>query len=278
MLYVDYVHRPPTFVSGLFMLYLPAVNSQAQGTIPSANDDPFFFLGVYALIGLATLLVTVFTSAMTYLGAFIASRRLFKELLDSVTQATMHWYDVTPVGRIMNRFSKDIEKLDAPLPDSVRQVTASFAGFVVAVLVVVSVFPIFLIPAICIGFFYAKIGIAYLETGRDLRRMESTTRSPVFAFFGELLDGVVTVRAFSAENWFLETLCSKVDLTLKMNYMYWVTNRWLLIRFDCLGTLAILLTSVLSISSKSGHLAGWAALCITSAMSLTNNCYWMCRL
>lgn len=158
-----------------------------------------------------------------------------------------------------------------------KQVATSSVGLLVSVAVVVSVFPVFIIPAVVIGYMYYKIGVAYLETGRDIRRMESTSRSPVFAFFGELLDGVVTVRAFSAETMFLETLCKKVDLTLKMHYTYWNLNRWLLLRFDCLGTVAILLTSILSISSKSNGMAGWAALGITSALTFTHSVYWACR-
>ena len=101
---VSQVYQKSTFTPGLFTLYLPSFDSRLQDKIPSANDDPFFFVGVYALIGVACLIAIVLASSMTYIGSYIASRRLFRELLGSVTQATMHWYDVTPVGRIVNRF------------------------------------------------------------------------------------------------------------------------------------------------------------------------------
>lgn len=78
------------------------------------------------------------------------------------------------------------------------------------------VFPYFLIPAIFIGFAYRQLAIGYLNTGRDLRRMESNTRSPIFSDFGELLDGIVTVRAFSAEKRFLDNLHLKIDITTKV--------------------------------------------------------------
>lgn len=178
---------------------------------------------------------------------------------------------------MLNRFSKDIVKLDGTLPTSMQKVAISLTGFFVSVIVVVSVFPVFLFPAVCLGILYYRIGIAYLETGRDLQRMESTSRSPVFAYFGELLDGVATVRAFSAEKWFLQTLCSKIDLTLRMRYMFWIQNRWMQLRFDCLGTFGILITCILAISSDSSSVSGWAALAITSAMSFTSSTYWACR-
>jgi ABC-type multidrug transport system fused ATPase/permease subunit len=77
-------------------------------------------------------------------------------------------------------------------------------------------FPIFLLPAAFIGFFYYILAIGYLKTGRDLRRMESNSRSPIFSGFGELLEGIVTVRAFSAEQRFLDDLHSKIDVTTKV--------------------------------------------------------------
>ena len=77
------------------------------------------------------------------------------------------------------------------------------------------VFPYFVIPAFFIGIAYRELAIGYLHTGRDVRRMESTTRSPIYSHFGELLEGIVTVRAFSAEQRFLDGLHDKIDVTTK---------------------------------------------------------------
>lgn len=78
------------------------------------------------------------------------------------------------------------------------------------------VFPYFLIPAFFIGLVYRELAIGYLNTGRDLRRMESNSRSPIFSDFGELLEGIVTVRAFSAERRFLNNLHARIDFTTKV--------------------------------------------------------------
>ncbi len=75
------------------------------------------------------------------------------------------------------------------------------------------IFPLFLLPASLIGLAYRELAVVYLNTGRDLRRMESNTRSPIFSDFGELLEGIVTVRAFSAETRFLDNLHKKLDTT-----------------------------------------------------------------
>lgn len=77
-------------------------------------------------------------------------------------------------------------------------------------------FPLFLVPATALGFVYRELGLGYLSTGRDLRRMESNSRSPIFSDFGELLEGIVTVRAFSAERRFLDNLHKKIDMTTRV--------------------------------------------------------------
>ena len=81
------------------------------------------------------------------------------------------------------------------------------------------IFPLFFLPASIIGFVYRKLAIGYLNTGRDLRRMESNSRSPIFSGFGELLEGIVTVRAFSAEKRFLDGLHTKIDLTTRVSFL-----------------------------------------------------------
>lgn len=74
--------------------------------LPPAQENPFFYVIVYALIGLTTVVVSVCSVATQYTGALRASKNLFKRLLVSVVHATMRWQDVTPAGRMLNRFSK----------------------------------------------------------------------------------------------------------------------------------------------------------------------------
>jgi ABC-type multidrug transport system fused ATPase/permease subunit len=88
------------------------------------------------------------------------------------------------------------------------------------------IFPLFIFPATVIGFIYRHLAIGYLNTGRDLRRMESNTRSPIFANFGELLEGIVTVRAFSAEQRFLDYHSAKLDLTTKVQWFLSILTRF----------------------------------------------------
>ncbi|KAF9447375.1 hypothetical protein P691DRAFT_782489 [Macrolepiota fuliginosa MF-IS2] len=237
---------------------------------PNAASHPYFYIGIYTAIGLTNALVNVLSISVQFTGWY------GRKLLVTVVRATFRFHDTTPQGRMLNRFGKDIETIDMSLAGSLQAVNSSLASFFAAILIVTYVFPSFLVPTFFIGFAYRELAIGYLNTGRDLRRMESNSRSPIFSDFSELLEGIVTVRAFSMENRFLDNLHKKIDVTTKMWYMFWMTNRWLLLNFDALGGLAVLITTLFSIALLTDG-AGWAGLCITSAMTFTMSVYWACR-
>lgn len=145
-----------------------------------------------------------------------ASKILFKRLLDAVVGSPMRFFDTTPTGRILNRFSKDVETVDSSLSGSLRSTSSWVATFIASLLTVVIVLPQFFLPACLIAYSYYRFSYGYIIAGRSLRRMESTTRSPIFAAFGDMLEGLVTVRAFGREKRFVDTTHGKIDLTTKM--------------------------------------------------------------
>ncbi|KAJ6542780.1 multidrug resistance-associated ABC transporter [Mycena capillaripes] len=244
--------------------------------LPSAAENPFFYIGVYAAIGMFGILTQLLSVVIQYTGALRASRILFKRLLVTVVRATFRFHDTTPQGRMLNRFSKDFATIDSRLANSLQQVNWALSGFFIAILTVAVVFPLFLFPAAIIAFFYRSLAVGYLNTGRDLRRMESNSRSPIFSDFGELLTGIVTVRAFSAEKRFLENQFTRIDHTTAMWYAFWMTNRWLLVHFDFLGSISVFITALLAIGTLRDN-AGLAAVAITSALTFSEGVYWACR-
>ncbi|KAJ7717556.1 P-loop containing nucleoside triphosphate hydrolase protein [Mycena metata] len=200
-----------------------------DGRLPKASDQPLFYVGVYAAIGLFGILVHLIVVALQWTGAVRAARILFKRLLVSVVRAT---------------FSV--------------------------------LFPPFLLPASIITFLYRSLAIGYLNTGRDLRRMESNNRSPIFSNFEEVLTGIVTVRAFSVEKRFLQSFFDNVDKMTEVGYIFWMTNRWLLLNFDFLGIISVFTTALFAIAMLHED-AGLAGLAITSALSFSQSVYWACQ-
>ncbi|KAI0048024.1 multidrug resistance-associated ABC transporter [Auriscalpium vulgare] len=243
--------------------------------LPKAQAHPLFYIGVYAALCIGSALINVLVLATQYTGALRASRLLFTRLVETVVRSTMRWYDTTPQGRILNRFGKDVETIDTTLVSSLQAVNTSLAALAASLITVAVVFPFFLVPAFVLGLAYRAIAIGYLNAGRDLRRMEANSRSPVFSGFGEVLEGIVTVRAFSAEQRFLDGLHTRIDLTSQMWCNYWQMNHWLSLNFDVLGAAAVFTTTIIALSDYVS--AGTAGLCITSAMSFTSYMYYACR-
>ncbi|KAF7298743.1 ATP-dependent bile acid permease [Mycena indigotica] len=255
---------------------LPSGNSAVHVTsLPNAATHPLFYIGVYTAIGVAGVALQLLGGWVQYTGALAASRVLFKKLLFTVTRATFRFHDTTPQGRILNRFSKDFNTIDGELSGSLYAVTSSLSAFFVSIITVAIVIPPFLLPATFLSIGYWWLANGYLSTGRDLRRMESNSRSPIFSDFGELLSGLVTVRAFSAEKRFMQGLHQRIDEMAKTWYAFWMSSRWLLINFDVLGGVAVYLTTLFTILVVDD--AGLAGLAITSALTFSDSVYWTCR-
>ncbi|KAJ7047568.1 P-loop containing nucleoside triphosphate hydrolase protein [Mycena alexandri] len=240
--------------------------SSLAHVFPPAQDNPMFYVGIYAAIGFSVSLVNASLVALHFYASFRASRRLFRNLLRTVVYSTFRWFDTTPKGRILNRVGKDISSVDTGLSQSMTNFTYTMAALAVAILTIAVVFPYFLLPGLLLSFAYYKLSVGYLHSSRDLRRMEANTRSPIFTGFSELLEGIVTVRAFGVEKVFLNEMYNKVDITTKSESLntsisYWQANRWLLLNFDYLGSSAVFVTSLLAVSAFVP--AGLAGICIT---------------
>ncbi|KZO90715.1 hypothetical protein CALVIDRAFT_542481 [Calocera viscosa TUFC12733] len=243
--------------------------------LPNAAEHPFFYIGIYAAIGMGAANVAVVDSVFQTIAGYRGGRILFGRLLKTVIHAPIRWFDTTPTGRILNRFSRDMQTIDSELPGSLRSSIAFLSAFIAAVLTVGIILPPFLLPALVIGLTYYLLTVGYLNTSRDLRRMESTTRSPIFSGFADMLDGITTVRAFSAERRFFNALHAKVDRTQTYFWFVWMLNRWLLVRFDSLGALSVFLTTIIALSGWID--VGMAGLTMTLSMTFTMSVYWTCR-
>ena len=117
--------------------HAPAIPyTSLKTTFPPAQEHPYFYVGIYAAIALSTGIINICGVITQYTGALRASRILFERLLRTVVYATMRWHDVTPQGRMLNRFSKDVETVDTSLASTLQQVNSSLALFAVSVLTV----------------------------------------------------------------------------------------------------------------------------------------------
>lgn len=150
--------------------------------------------------------------SLGYYASLQASRSLFISLLTRLTRAPARFFDVTPIGRILNRFTTDINTIDGALQNSARQCLSGALNFVASFSVILVVVPTFAPFALFIAWLYVRLAPPYIKASRDLRRLESVSLSPAFAGFDELLRGITHVRAFGMENRYQDAFYGKVRL------------------------------------------------------------------
>ena len=139
-------------------------------------------------------MTTVVASLLLYLSTLIGSKTLHNNMLANILRSPLAFFDTTPQGRILNRFGKDVDVLDSTMPMIVR-------GWISCLLAVTSTFviicyttPIFMVPVSIVMTCYYLVQRVYVATSRQLKRLESVSKSPIYSHFGETLNGSATIR------------------------------------------------------------------------------------
>ncbi|KUJ20045.1 uncharacterized protein LY89DRAFT_641526 [Mollisia scopiformis] len=242
------------------------------------NVDVGYYLTVYALIGMACMLVALFRDLWLFFGSLTASWRIHQRLMESVTRAKFNFFDVTPLGQLMNRFSKDLEAVDQEVAPIAIGVMSCALSIVVTVALIAAITPGFLIAATFISAMYFFVGKFYLRASRDLKRLESVQRSPLFQQFGETLNGITTIRAYGEERRFIRDNMLRINTHSRPFIYLWAANRWLAFRIDVIGDLVAFFAGAFVVLSIGKIDAGAAGLSLSYAISFTENVLWLVRL
>ncbi|KAG9122467.1 hypothetical protein FRC07_001130 [Ceratobasidium sp. 392] len=243
--------------------------------LPSATQNVVPYLLVYVGLQVMISFANVIGQIPTIWSTLRVSRTLYDRMLRSVLRSPTRFFDTTPSGRILNRFSKDVDMIDGGLQNYIIQVLTQILTLIISVATIAYAVPYFILPAIIIAYFHLWFSNGYVTASRDLRRIESNTRSPIISSFGELINGIVTVRAFGAERDFLHNMYKRMDLTQAATHYYWMCNRWLLLRFDSLGAISVLIATVGSV--QGGASAGLTGIVLMQAQTFVRSLYWGLR-
>lgn len=281
-----YVHTvgfsPGTFSSGTSFWSLPlSYKREAKVQITASSDDEvdaWYYLVRYALLGLFYIFISLVREGYIFWGSLRASSKLHQRLLDSVTRAKLQFFDTTPLGQLMNRFSKDIEAIDQDVAPIAVGVLGCLFSLITIVVLIAVITPGFLVAAFFITLIYFAIGQFYLRSSRDLKRLESVQRSPLYQQFGETLSGIVTIRAYGDERRFIRDNQNRVDTHNRPFIYLWAVNRWLALRVDFTGALVAFFAGTFVILNIGKIDAGSAGLSLTYAVMFTENVLWLVRL
>lgn len=208
------------------------------------------YIGAYAALGLIqAFLMFVFSVTLTTLGTR-ASRVMLQNAMTRVLRAPMSFFDTTPLGRITNRFAKDVDILDNNLTDAMRMYFFTLAMIISVFILIIVYFHYFAIALGPLFLMFLFSASYYRASAREIKRHESVLRSEVFSRFSEAVSGTASIRAYSLQSHFVTGIHRSVDQMNSAYYLTFSNQRWLSVRLDTIGNLLVFTTGILVVTSR----------------------------
>ncbi|CAO3566553.1 unnamed protein product [Mortierella alpina] len=240
----------------------------------SSNDDNppslALFLGVYGALTFVYVLIYVVVMWLGFAVARIqASEKIHARLLDKILRLPISFFDTTPLGRIINRFSSDIFAVDIRIPNKLMDVLLFGISVSSTLLLIVFTTPMFtfLLPFLIAGYWYVQM--CFLGVSRILVRIYSVSKSPVYQYFNESLDGVSTIRAMGVSDRFAEKCVALTDRMSNNFLSNMSSRRWLDVQLRLLSTIVLLCAAVFAVFQREHLDPSLVGLSLSFALTLT---------
>ncbi|XP_017337542.1 multidrug resistance-associated protein 4 isoform X1 [Ictalurus punctatus] len=236
-----------------------------------------YYLGIYSGLTVATVLFGFTRSLIMFKALVCSAQTLHNRMFNCILRTPVHFFDINPTGRILNRFSKDIGHIDSMLPLTFVDFIQVFLQIVGVIAVATSVIPWILVPVLPLLIVFLFLRRYFLQTSRDIKRLEATTRSPVFSHLSSSLQGLSTIRAFKAEERFQQTFDSQQDLHSEACFLFLTTSRWFAVRLDGMCSMFVTITAFGCLLLRNSLEAGSVGLTLSYAVTLMGMFQWGVR-
>jgi len=249
-----------------------------ETTVALVEGNPFStaktmeYVGIYGAFGLASVVMLGVRGYLLAQHRLKASTRLHDDVTDSILHAPVSFFDVTPNGRVLNRFAYDTDRVDLELSSSLSQALSTmFSIFGSIGAIIVATKGIMIIPILPISYVYYLIQKWFRKTSTELQRVTSITGSPIFADFSQTLSGTPSVRAFGMQTRFFDNCKSSFDTNNAAYSLVQLSALWLGLRLDFIGSALAVLIAGISVGTSRFNLipAAWLGLGLSSAIEIT---------
>ncbi|MED6267882.1 hypothetical protein CHARACLAT_016587 [Characodon lateralis] len=210
-----------------------------EAFLTNTTSDVRFYLTIYGSIAASN---TVFTALRAFLfayGVVCAAFSIHNRLLDRVLKATVTFFDITPLGRILNRFSSDLYSVDDGLPFILNILLANIFGLLGMLVVISYGLPWVLVPLLPLALLYHQTQHFYRHTSRELKRLCSLTLSPIYSHFSETVAGLGTIRASCSTARFREENSKRLEQNQRCLFVSNAAMQWLDIRLQLIGVAVV---------------------------------------
>ncbi|XP_055381997.1 ATP-binding cassette sub-family C member Sur isoform X2 [Condylostylus longicornis] len=213
--------------------------------------DVAYCFNMYTIISSICILMSIISIPAGQKAGCNAREKLHDQLLESLLAKPLHFFQITSLGKIINRFSNDMAIIDKKIAPTSQRLLQFTLLCLCAVLINLAITPWFIILTIPICFAYYIIQKFYRCSSRELQRLENITNSPVISHFNETIQGVTTIRAYSQESRFTETLFRRLEANTIAFVMLNTSNRWLGIALDYLGGVIVFVAIITALLAAS---------------------------
>eukprot|EP01104_Vermistella_antarctica_P005283 TRINITY_DN1574_c0_g1_i1.p1 TRINITY_DN1574_c0_g1~~TRINITY_DN1574_c0_g1_i1.p1 ORF type:complete len:1537 (+),score=433.37 TRINITY_DN1574_c0_g1_i1:133-4611(+) len=251
-------------------------NWASQDDMQDGKHFWYYFGGYLGLACVAMAFTGLETFGIANVGVNTAAHMHNKTLM-SVFRAPISFFDATPVGRILNRFSKDLDSVE-----SIPKVMQSFmncAFSVISVLVLMGVSsPVLLLGVPPLAIMYYLVQRYYIATNRELKRLDSISNSPIYSHFAETLNGLSSIRAYGVVEAFARANEAKLDNNHMAYFIAMGCNRWLSQRLQFLGNCIVCSAALVAVTMRTSLDPLLVGLSLTYALSVTGTLNWWVRM
>ncbi|XP_055398814.1 ATP-binding cassette sub-family C member 4-like isoform X2 [Bubalus kerabau] len=241
------------------------------------KPDSGWYSTVHSVLTIGIILYGITRSLLIFYVLVNSSQTLHNKMLESIFRAPKLFFDRNPIGRILNRFSKDIGHMDDLLPLTFLDFIQTFLLVIGVVGVMVAAIPWIAIPVIPLGILFFVLWRYFLETSRDVKRLECTTRSPVFSHLASSLRGLWTIRAYKAEQKFQELFDAYQDLHSEAWFLLLTTSRWLAVYLDVICAIFVTVVAFGALILVESLDLGQVGLVLSLSLVLTGMFQWCVR-
>lgn len=240
--------------------------------------DIAFYMGIYAVFTFLELISFGFIIIMFEWGAWRAARRLHNDFIRAIMRVPLSWFKTIPIGRITNRFSGDMASIDGMLSNMLRAALDAVMMLFFRIAAVSSIMPVFMIPALFTCLFGIVIGEMYTRTAVVVKRLTSSSQSPVFSQFADTLAGLSIIRARAGKSHeFGRELATKLRVWAAASETNYNANRWVAVRVDFVTSLVALSAGIIAVSQAGLVGAGLVGFSLTNANGLSQTILMLVR-
>ncbi|XP_028291453.1 ATP-binding cassette sub-family C member 4 isoform X2 [Gouania willdenowi] len=253
-----------------------SVTEHLNGSFPQQLDLDLY-LGVYAGFTLSAVVFGFLRSVVFFNVLVNSAQTLHNNMFNAILRTSTHFFDVNPIGRILNRFSKDIGYLDSMLPWTFVDFIQVLFQVIGVIAVAAVIIPWILIPIVPLLAMFLFLRFYFLQTSRDVKRLESTTRSPVFSHLSSSLQGLSTIRAFKVQQRFQQVFDEYQDRHSEAWFLFLTTSRWFAVRLDGICTVFVTIIAFGCLYLNNELEPGAVGLALSYAITLTGMFQWGVR-